>query len=135
MNVGRPLASSALIALCVSSYSFAAQTDAVYTKEQAARGATVYGARCAECHGAKLEGIAGPALSGATFLKKWNGQTADDLHYIAESQMPLDAPGALKASEYLDITAFILSKNAFEAGETPLTAAKLKSITFRSKHS
>ena len=44
-----------------------------YTDEQAASGATLYQAQCASCHGAKLEGGAGPSLKGTTWHQMYGG--------------------------------------------------------------
>ena len=63
-------------------------------------------------------------------MKKWTGQTADDLAYVL-NQMPLTAPGSLKPNEYLALLTFILSKNGYRAGNTPLDGSKLKSITIK----
>jgi mono/diheme cytochrome c family protein len=108
--------------------SLSAQSGGVYTAAQAAAGAKLFSADCAQCHGQKLEGIAGPALAGKAFLDKWSGQTADDLHYVMSTQMPLTAPGSLKPDEYLDLVAYVLQQNGYAPGSDPLTAAKLKGI-------
>jgi hypothetical protein len=34
--------------------------------------------------------------------------------------MPKDAPGSLSRQAYVDLVAFVLSKNGFPAGRTPL---------------
>lgn len=112
-------------------HSSAQTAPAYYTTAQAATGATVYAAQCSMCHGASLQGESGPSLAGADFLKKWSGQTADDVHYIASTQMPLTAPASLKPAEYLAIMAYILQKNNFPAGDTALTAPALKTIKFK----
>ncbi len=105
-----------------------AQGTGVYTAAQAAAGAKLYVPECAMCHGQSLEGLSGPALEGKAFLDKWNGQSADDLHYIMSTQMPQSAPGSLKPDEYIDLVAFVLQQNKFPAGSEPLTAAKLKRV-------
>lgn len=43
-----------------------AQAPAGFTAAQAERGSVVYRQTCAGCHGAELNGVNGPALSGAT---------------------------------------------------------------------
>ena len=104
--------------------------QAVYSKEQADTGSKLYSQHCASCHGAKLQGVAGPPLGGAAFEAKWlNGKkTADDLYYIMHTQMPLNAPGSLKESEYLDILAFVLQQNGYPAGKNALSTKELKDI-------
>ena len=46
---------------------------AEYTTAQAAQGQKLYAADCASCHGAKLEGGGGPALTGAAWLQLYGG--------------------------------------------------------------
>ena len=110
--------------------SLSAQSTGSFTSEQAQTGGKIFADQCSACHGQNLEGISGPALAGKSFTDKWNGETADDLHYIVSTQMPLTAPGSLKPDEYIDLVAFILSRNGFSPGSTPLTPDKLKSIKF-----
>jgi mono/diheme cytochrome c family protein len=116
---------------CISAFvagPLAAQSSGPYTAAQAAAGATIYAAQCSSCHGAKLEGGAGPQLAGSDFIAKWTGQTADDVHYVVSTQMPQTAPGSLKPDEALALVAYILQQNKYPAGDAPLTAAKLTSI-------
>jgi quinoprotein glucose dehydrogenase len=97
--------------------------DGVYTAEQAARGASVYAARCGACHGSSMEGgEMAPALSGPTFLGNWDGLTVGDLFDRTRSTMPLDDPGSLSRVQVLDVTAEMLRANRFPAGQTPLEA-------------
>ncbi|GHF41716.1 PQQ-dependent dehydrogenase (methanol/ethanol family) [Deinococcus metalli] len=99
-----------------------------FTAAQASSGAQVYTGNCASCHGAQLQGGAGPALSGTSFLTKWTGGShqLSDLYAIISQQMPLNKPGSLSAQQYLDVTAFILSKNGYAAGSAALKASDLK---------
>ena len=129
--VAAALAFAACSALALPALSAAQAAPTYYTAAQATAGAKLYAENCTMCHGAKLEGTAAPQLAGDDFLKKFSGQTADDVHYIVSTQMPLTAPASLKPAEYLAIMAFILQKNKYAAGETPLVAAKLKSIKFK----
>lgn len=109
--------------------SLGADKPAVYTADQAAQGATLFSASCAGCHGVNLEGVAAPPLAGSQFMKNWNGKSADDVYYIMSNQMPQDNPGSLKPNEYTAILAFVLQKNGYPAGATPLDPSKLKQIT------
>jgi len=99
-----------------------AQSTGVYSAAQAAAGATLYTASCTACHGAHLEGIAGPSLAGDAFLARWSGKTASDLNDFVSALMPL------KPDEYLALLAFILQQNKYPAGPSALTAAKLKTV-------
>ena len=95
-----------------------------YTAEQAAAGATDFARSCASCHGAALQGGAGPALAGAGFLASWSSRTIADLDSFEHAQMPLTAPGSLTNEQYTQITAFILQKNGFPAGGRSLDPAE-----------
>lgn len=53
----------------------AAKLDGWYTTEQAAAGEKLYQSQCANCHGAKLEGSAGPALKVASWHQMHGGAT------------------------------------------------------------
>lgn len=110
--------SCALALLCLSSPA------ASYTAQQSAAGQALYAEHCASCHGGRLEGGAGTALAGDQFASSWSQSTRniDDLFYILRSTMPRPAVGSLELSEYIDLLAFILSRNGVEAGSEPLTA-------------
>ena len=50
----------------------------------------LYTAQCAECHGAHLEGGAGPALKDPLVAR----QAPGDIYKIVRSGMPLSSPGS-----------------------------------------
>jgi mono/diheme cytochrome c family protein len=102
-----------------------------YTQAQADKGKALFAANCAMCHGANLEGISGPALAGSDFQSGWASRTAADLHDVMSTEMPLTAPGSLKPDEYISLVAFVLSKNGFPAGSTPLDKSKLAGISLK----
>src|SRR5687767_5475487 len=97
--------------------------DGSYTKEQADRGASAFAANCTNCHGANLEGTGRyKALVGDTF---WNDFSSRNVQYVLNyisKNMPNNAPGTLDAGTYIDLMAFILSRNALPTGTTALTA-------------
>jgi len=81
--------------------------SAPYTKEQAAHGGEVYAKECAVCHGANLQGVSAPALTGTSFGRSHlNGS---QLRTVVIQTMPLTAPGSLKADEYAAVIAYLLS--------------------------
>ena len=121
------------VALLAPARPLAAQGAGVYTAAQAKAGAALFAENCAMCHAADLSGGAGPPLAGKPFVSKWSGETADDLHDVVSTQMPLTAPGSLKPPEYLALVAFILSKNGYPAGTVPLEKTKLKHITIKAQ--
>lgn len=118
-------------ALLVPARPGAAQSTGVFTAAQAQAGAKLFSDNCSACHGDDLSGGAGPPLAGDTFMKKWEGNTAQDLYDVASQQMPLTSPGSLKPDEYIDLIAFILQKNGYQAGTTALDQSKLKSIPLK----
>jgi mono/diheme cytochrome c family protein len=90
--------------------------DGVFTEEQAARGAATYSAHCARCHGSELEGVNGRPLVGDVFWRGYQARTVDYLLGFISKNMPNGAGGSLSPGEYVDVAAFILSRNAFPAG-------------------
>lgn len=97
---------------------------ALYTTSQAQHGAMLYRRNCASCHAGNLKGDVGPALVGRPFRQMASAQnlTAKSLLEVVAQSMPKTNPGALKASQYDAIIAFILQKNGYPAGSARLTA-------------
>jgi mono/diheme cytochrome c family protein len=98
--------------------------DGVFADHQASRGAATYVANCARCHGEQLEGNNGKPLVGDIFWRSNQARTVDYLLGYIRKNMPNGAPGTLTDAQYVDLTAFILSRNAFPAGSelTPESA-------------
>src|SRR5436309_375747 len=90
----------------------------VFTAAQARRGREVYGASCARCHGAALEGSAAPALAGPAFLRRWQppDRNAADLFYVLETSMPKLSMGSLPPDDYTAVFAYLLQRNGMPAG-------------------
>jgi alcohol dehydrogenase (cytochrome c) len=137
-----------LIGLCLSMGSTepiatarqtAARQEGVFTDAQAARGQSVYDARCASCHGLRLEGGSASALAGGKFADKWGrgDKTVDDLFFITRTQMPYGAGGTLSAQQYIDTVAYLLKANGFKPGGRELTdnSALLKQIKIEAQNS
>ena len=55
-------------------------------------------------------------------MSEWGGRTADNLYGYVSTNMPDDAPGSLKASEYAAVVAYMFQLNNFPTGATPLPA-------------
>jgi len=92
-----------------------------FTQAQVDQGKTAYNGACASCHGNTLaNGTMGPPLAGAFFRSRWGGQSVAELYTTSHDRMPPSRPGALPDETYAAITAYILSVNGFEAGDTPL---------------
>jgi len=108
--------------------------DGVYTREQAERGAALYPANCAGCHGTSLDGAEGPALAGPDFNANWNTLTLGDLFERIRTSMPQDNPEKLSVQEKVDILAHMLSVGKFPAGtmDLPRDAPVLGQIRYLS---
>ena len=94
-----------------------------YRAVQSTAGSKLYEAKCSACHGANLEGGAGPALSGATLttLSKNTKLTIGDMFTFIAQQMPLNEPASLTHDQYVSIMAYILHYNGYKTGSKPLT--------------
>jgi alcohol dehydrogenase (cytochrome c) len=86
---------------------------APYTQQQVTAGAQAYAQSCASCHGAHLEGVSAPALTGASFASAHLNLA--QIRTVVTTQMPLTAPGSLKPEQYADIMAFLLSYDCVKA--------------------
>lgn len=107
-----------------------------YTLAQAADGREVYNRECAVCHGLALEGSeAGVALSGSAFRQKWIDQSTRAFFALLQETMPLNRPAALSSTEYATVTAYILNRNGFTAGNQPLdvNGTDMNGFAFRGK--
>jgi mono/diheme cytochrome c family protein len=105
--------------------------DGVYTDEQAMRGAEVYAAKCAACHGDGLGGVeSAPPLTGPPFYGTWEGETLNALFERIRTSMPQDAPGSLSRAQNADIVAYMLRVGNYPAGSAELEgqAASLSAI-------
>jgi alcohol dehydrogenase (cytochrome c) len=103
--------------------------SAPYTKQQVAQGSEVYIKACAVCHGANLQGISAPALTGPAFGR--SHLNALQLRSVVTQTMPLTAPGSLKPNEYASVMAFLLSYDCVQAagdGDQPFPATDLPTL-------
>jgi len=100
----------------------AQDATASFTAAQAQRGLAEYKRSCLDCHGANLDDgeFGGPPLRGLSFESKYFGVTADALFGFMQAAMPPDRPGRLSAQTYADLTAYVLSKNGVQPGQTEL---------------
>jgi len=99
----------------------AAAPPPLYTAAQATAGANVFTQNCAMCHGANLQGEAGPALIGQAFATSANKYTVGAIFSEIAEQMPAGAPGSLSHDDYSDVMAYILNKNGYPAGSQSLS--------------
>lgn len=107
-------------------------SQGVYTDAQAARGQTVYSARCASCHGPALAGRSGPALAGDDFNGIWARKPVSELLLKIVNTMPKDETGKLTRQQSADIVAYMLKTGKYPAGQAELQTddAALKQINF-----
>jgi cytochrome c5 len=107
-------------------------SDGVFTDPQAARGQTIYRARCSSCHGNALEGRTGPPLTGVDFLANWEPQPLLELAGKIRNTMPKDESARLSRQETADLVAYMLQTAKFKAGSSELQAddASLKGLRF-----
>lgn len=82
--------------------------DGIYTDEQADRGAGVYAAHCAMCHGP------------TPFIEQFDNQPLSELFNFIRTMMPEGSPGSLSGAQYSDSLAYILREKGFPTGESEL---------------
>jgi nitrate/TMAO reductase-like tetraheme cytochrome c subunit len=92
-----------------------------YAEKQTASGSKLYVQNCASCHGAKLEGGAGPALMGPSWKQMYAGTKLLTVWGEIHGPMAQDAGVTLSEQQSLDILAFLLQQNGLPAGAEALT--------------
>ena len=116
----------AAVVVGVSSAALAQTAEGFFTKEQAANGAALFSANCAQCHGAQLQGDEAPALKGKDVMGSWI--TAQGIYDYFSVAMPPSSPGQLGDSAYIEILSHILSTNGAPVGTRALNLADLPKI-------
>lgn len=102
-----------------------AQQAGWYAAAQAEAGHPLFNNYCAECHRPDLTGAQGPALKGPGFLQRWTGQPLSALYGFEHQTMPATEPGSLGDDKLLPITAYILQRNGYAAGDAALDQSTL----------
>jgi mono/diheme cytochrome c family protein len=111
--------------------STSASASAVpYTATQAHAGAPIYRQYCLQCHGADLQGTAGPAVAGKEFLttaagNKW---TLSDMRTTVFENMPFNNPGSLSPAQYANVMAFLLASSCLAPSSTPFPTSSSPSL-------
>jgi nitrate/TMAO reductase-like tetraheme cytochrome c subunit/cytochrome c5 len=100
-----------------------------YAIEQASTGAKLYASNCASCHGAKLEGGAGPGLSGISWKQRFAGIKLLTIWGEIHGPMAQYAGTSFTEQQSLDILAFLLQQNDLPAGSLPLADTRELSRT------
>jgi nitrate/TMAO reductase-like tetraheme cytochrome c subunit len=104
-----------------------------YSEEQAATGAKTYAQSCAPCHGANLEGGAGPALKGASWQQLYGGAKLLTVWGEIKGPMAQYAGTTFTTQQSLDLLAYLLEQNSLPAGKQPLADTRELSDTIPSK--
>jgi alcohol dehydrogenase (cytochrome c) len=103
--------------------------SAPYTKQQVGHGGEIYAKECSVCHGANLQGISAPALTGPSFGR--SHLTAEQLRTVVVQTMPLTAPGSLTPDEYAAVLAYLLNYDCVQpaaAGQQPFPTQDLPAL-------
>lgn len=92
-----------------------------YTFVQARNGERVYNTYCASCHGVDLLGPQAP-LVGPAFvsLGRDHGMTIGTFFDFIVRDTPANSIASLPKRDYIEIMAYILNRNGYAAGATPL---------------
>jgi alcohol dehydrogenase (cytochrome c) len=128
---------------CLLALAFIAATQAVAQSShsfrvQAEQGHSLYAHSCARCHGAHLsDGEFGPPLHGDSFLSHWAGRSASELFGYIKGSMPPGEGGMLDDASYLQLTAYLLSRNGLASAAKPLTSdsSSLAAMSFPGRRS
>ena len=104
-----------------------------YTVEQVAAGKKLFDDSCSKCHGAKLQGGAGPALNGVAWTLRFGGVRLLTVWGEIKGPMAEYAGRALTTQQSLDILAYLLQQNGLAAGNQPLADTRELSDTFPEK--
>jgi mono/diheme cytochrome c family protein len=102
--------------------------DGWFTQAEAVSGHQTFNNYCAQCHGPELTGAAGPALIGQPFLAQWSNKPLSDLYDFEHQNMPATNPGSVPGDQLWKITAYILQKNGFAAGNTNIATNASKTL-------
>lgn len=88
--------------------------DGVYNVEQAEQGKELFETICSDCHNDSYP------LYGRDFLRNWTGQPLFRLYEYLSFNMPYGAAGSLSEEQYTALMAYILQKNDYPSGDTPI---------------
>jgi polar amino acid transport system substrate-binding protein len=101
------------------------KVPALYTADQATKGAVAYYQSCSMCHGPLLDGQSagypGPALKGPDFADPSYDFHVKDIFNFVAKLMPPGTPGSLTHEEDVLIMAFLLQQNGYPPGTKELT--------------
>ena len=104
-----------------------------YSVEQATAGAKLFEASCSGCHGAKLEGVSAPALTGVTWQQRFGGAKLLTVWGEIKGPMAEYAGATFTTQQSLDILAYLLQQNGLAAGNQSLADTRELSDTLPEK--
>jgi cytochrome c-type protein NapC len=104
-----------------------------YSVEQATAGRKLFEASCSGCHGAKLEGVSAPALTGATWQQRFGGAKLLTVWGEIKGPMAEYAGATFTTQQSLDILAYLLQQNGLAAGNQSLADTRELSDTLPEK--
>jgi nitrate/TMAO reductase-like tetraheme cytochrome c subunit len=111
----------------------ASKVSGWYTVEQAASGKTLFGDSCSGCHGSRLEGGDGPALSGVPWQQRLGGAKLLTVWGEIKGPMAEYAGKTFTTQQSLDILAYLLQQNGLPDGAQPLADTRELSNTLPEK--
>jgi mono/diheme cytochrome c family protein len=102
-----------------------------FTAAQAHAGIAIYRQYCLQCHGADLQGTAGPSVAGKDFLAtaKSDSWHVSDMRTTIFENMPFSNPGSLTPQQYANVMAFLLASSCYPAGKTPFPTAAAPALS------
>jgi nitrate/TMAO reductase-like tetraheme cytochrome c subunit len=109
------------------------KTGGWYSVEQAAAGKKLFEVSCSGCHGAKLQGISSPALTGATWQQRFGGAKLLTVWGEIKGPMAEYAGATFTTQQSLDILAYLLQQNGLASGNQPLADTRELSDTLPEK--
>jgi len=110
---GQPVAMLAGTAKSIATSPVAGMGSVPYTSAQVSSGSMIYNKYCLSCHGARLQGVSAPALTGPGFGH--SNLSVAQIHDVITQQMPLTAPGSLSKDEYAAVIAYILAYDCLKS--------------------
>ncbi len=72
-------------------------------------------------------------LGEEPFLRKWEGRSLDELLTLIVTTMPNDGSAVVTDEEALNLLAYVLQRNGYKAGASPLNKAGASAILERPK--
>ena len=114
MNIMSPLAARTRVLVPLAAIALAAGSATAQPGDKSRAANPVYGANCAGCHGANLEGQGAPALKGDAFRSKWGGNIDALADFIAKS-MPPGSARQLDPIVAKNLAQHILARNSDDA--------------------